>query len=166
MKSGKILVVDDNKGIRDALKILLGGCFTQVLTLSSPISLTSTVEQMMPDLILLDMNFKADINSGNEGLFWLSEIKKRWPEMPVVLFTAYADISLAVEGMKRGAADFVVKPWDNARLLETLTGIRDRKSKPKKASLSMRGRRCSGVQGCSSSGMTWNVSPRQMPQCS
>ena len=132
MKSGKILVVDDNKGIRDALKILLGGCFTQVLTLSSPTSLTSTVEQMMPDLILLDMNFKADINSGNEGLFWLSEIKKRWPEMPVVLFTAYADISLAVEGMKRGAADFVVKPWDNARLLETLTGIRDRKSKPKK----------------------------------
>ena len=132
MKSGKILVVDDNKGIRDALKILLGGCFTQVLTLSSPTSLTSTVEQMMPDLILLDMNFKADINSGNEGLFWLSEIKKRWPEMPVVLFTAYADISLAVEGMKRGAADFVVKPWNNARLLETLTGIRDRKSKPKK----------------------------------
>ena len=132
MKSGKILVVDDNKGIRDALKILLGGCFTQVLTLSSPTSLTSTVEQMLPDLILLDMNFKADINSGNEGLFWLSEIKKRWPEMPVVLFTAYADISLAVEGMKRGAADFVVKPWDNARLLETLTGIRDRKSKPKK----------------------------------
>lgn len=132
MKSGKILVVDDNKGIRDALKILLGGCFTQVLTLSSPTSLTNTVEQMMPDVILLDMNFKADINSGNEGLFWLSEIKKRWPEMPVVLFTAYADISLAVEGMKRGAADFVVKPWDNARLLETLTGIRDRKSKPKK----------------------------------
>ena len=83
MKSGKILVVDDNKGIRDALKILLGGCFTQVLTLSSPTSLTSTVEQMMPDVILLDMNFKADINSGNEGLFWLSEIKKRWPEMPV-----------------------------------------------------------------------------------
>ena len=67
MKSGKILVVDDNKGIRDALKILLGGCFTQVLTLSSPTSLTSTVEQMMPDVILLDMNFKADINSGNEG---------------------------------------------------------------------------------------------------
>lgn len=127
MKSGKILVVDDNKGIRDALKILLGGCFTQVLTLSSPTSLTSTVEQMMPDVILLDMNFKADINSGNEGLFWLSEIKKRWPEMPVVLFTAYADIALAVEGMKRGAADFVVKPWDNAKLIETLTGIRDRK---------------------------------------
>ena len=127
MKKGKILVVDDNKGIRDALKILLGGYFAQVQTLPSPVSLMSTAESMMPDVILLDMNFKTDINSGNEGLFWLSELKKRWPEMPVVLFTAYADIALAVEGMKRGAADFVVKPWDNAKLIETLTGIRDRK---------------------------------------
>lgn len=127
MKKGKILVVDDNKGICDALKILLGGYFAQVQTLPSPVSLMSTAESMMPDVILLDMNFKTDINSGNEGLFWLSELKKRWPEMPVVLFTAYADIALAVEGMKRGAADFVVKPWDNAKLIETLTGIRDRK---------------------------------------
>lgn len=127
MKKGKILVVDDNKGIRDALKILLGGYFAQVQTLPSPVSLMSTAESMMPDVILLDMNFKTDINSGNEGLYWLSELKKRWPEMPVVLFTAYADIALAVEGMKRGAADFVVKPWDNDKLIETLTGIRDRK---------------------------------------
>lgn len=129
MKKGKILVVDDNKGIRDALKILLGGYFAQVQTLPSPVSLMSTAESMMPDVILLDMNFKEDINSGNEGLFWLSEIKKRWPEMPVVLFTAYADIALAVEGMKRGADDFIVKPWDNAKLIELLTGIRDRRTK-------------------------------------
>ena len=79
MKKGKILVVDDNKGIRDALKILLGGYFAQVQTLPSPVSLMSTAESMMPDVILLDMNFKTDINSGNEGLFWLSELKKRWP---------------------------------------------------------------------------------------
>lgn len=129
MKKGKILVVDDNKGIRDALKILLGACFSQVQTLPSPVALMKTVEELMPDEILLDMNFKADINSGNEGLFWLSEIKKRWPEMPVVLFTAYADIALAVEGMKRGADDFIVKPWDNAKLIELLTGIRDRRTK-------------------------------------
>ena len=68
MKKGKILVVDDNKGIRDALKILLGGYFAQVQTLPSPVSLMSTAESMMPDVILLDMNFKTDINSGNEGL--------------------------------------------------------------------------------------------------
>lgn len=129
MKKGKILVVDDNSGIREALKILLGACFSQVQTLPSPVALMKTVEELMPDVILLDMNFKADINSGNEGLFWLSEIKKRWPEMPVVLFTAYADIALAVEGMKRGADDFIVKPWDNAKLIELLTGIRDRRTK-------------------------------------
>ncbi len=126
-KKGKILVVDDNQGIREALKILLGGCFERVETLPSPVSLMRTVESLRPDVILLDMNFRTDINTGNEGLFWLSEIKSRRPEQAVVLFTAYADIALAVEGMKRGAEDFVVKPWDNAKLIETLTEIRDRK---------------------------------------
>ena len=79
MKKGKILVVDDNKGIRDALKILLGGYFAQVQTLPSPVSLMSTAESMMPDVILLDMNFKTDINSGNEGLFWLLFSSMRHP---------------------------------------------------------------------------------------
>ena len=139
MKKGKILVVDDNKGIRDALKILLGSCFAQVQTIPSPTTLMTTTEEMMPDVILLDMNFKTDINSGNEGLYWLSEIKNRWPEMPVVLFTAYADIALAVEGMKRGASDFIVKPWDNAKLIETLTSIRDRKDTPKKGAAPVAG---------------------------
>ena len=129
------MVVDDNQGIRDALKILLGSCFSQVQTLPSPVALMRTVDELMPDVILLDMNFKSDINSGNEGLFWLSEIKKVHPDMPVVLFTAYADIALAVEGMKRGASDFIVKPWDNAKLIETLTGIRDRKDAPKKSGI-------------------------------
>lgn len=139
MKKGKILVVDDNKGIRDALKILLGSCFAQVQTIPSPTTLMTTTEVMMPDVILLDMNFKTDINSGNEGLYWLSEIKNRWPEMPVVLFTAYADIALAVEGMKRGASDFIVKPWDNAKLIETLTSISDRKDAPKKGTAPVAG---------------------------
>lgn len=66
------------------------------------------------------MNFSAGINTGNEGLFWLSEIKKEDASIQVVLFTAYADIDLAVREIKEGAADFVVKPWDNAKLLETL----------------------------------------------
>ncbi len=126
MKKGKILVVDDNKGIRDTLKILLAGSFEQIEILSSPVTLIRSIESSRPDVVLLDMNFSAETNTGNEGLFWLSEIKSRWPDIPVVLFTAYADISLAVEGMKRGAADFIVKPWDNAKLIETLTGVRDR----------------------------------------
>ncbi len=126
MKKGKILVVDDNKGIRDTLKILLAGSFEQIEILSSPVTLIRSIESSRPDVVLLDMNFSAETNTGNEGLFWLSEIKSRWPDIPVVLFTAYADISLAVEGMKRGAADFIVKPWDNTKLIETLTGVRDR----------------------------------------
>ena len=115
-----ILVVDDNAGIRSALKILLPMRFEGVELIASPKELMNTLRAFKPDVVLLDMNFEADINTGNEGLFWLSELKKHYPEVEVVLFTAYADISLAVEGMKRGAFDFIVKPWDNAKLLAVL----------------------------------------------
>ena len=116
----KILVVDDNTGIRSALKILLSMRFAEVELIASPNILMETMQKFKPDAVLLDMNFDTDINTGNEGLFWLSELKKHFPDVEVVLFTAYADIALAVEGMKRGAFDFVVKPWDNAKLLATL----------------------------------------------
>lgn len=117
---GRILVVDDNSGIRAALKLLLPLHFDNVELIPSPKELVSRLADFRPDVVLLDMNFHTDINTGNEGLFWLSEIKKRCPETEVVLFTAYADIQLAVEGMKRGAFDFIVKPWENDRLIETL----------------------------------------------
>lgn len=120
MNKGKILVVDDNAGIRSALKILLPKYFTSVELLSSPKELKSVIRDTEPDVVLLDMNFHTDINSGNEGLFWLSEIRRYFPGVEVVLFTAYADISLAVEGMKRGAFDFIVKPWDNEKLVDVL----------------------------------------------
>ena len=116
----KILVVDDNAGIRSALKILLPMRFAEVELIASPKVLIETMRTFKPDVVLLDMNFETDINTGNEGLFWLSELKRDYPEVEVVLFTAYADIALAVEGMKRGAFDFVVKPWDNAKLLTIL----------------------------------------------
>ena len=116
----KILVVDDNAGIRSALKILLPMRFAEAELIASPKVLMETMRTFKPDVVLLDMNFETDINTGNEGLFWLSELKRDFPEVEVVLFTAYADIALAVEGMKRGAFDFVVKPWDNAKLLATL----------------------------------------------
>jgi DNA-binding NtrC family response regulator len=116
----KILVVDDNAGIRSALKILLPMRFAEVELIPSPNILMETMHKFKPDAVLLDMNFNTDINTGNEGLFWLSELKRDFPSVEVVLFTAYADIALAVEGMKRGAFDFIVKPWDNAKLLATL----------------------------------------------
>ena len=122
MKSkAKILVVDDNKGIRAALEMLLPRFFAEVKMLSSPKSLQSTIRELQPDVVLLDMNFQTSINTGNEGLYWLSEIKQFAPNIEEVLFTAYGDIQLAVEGMKRGAFDFIVKPWDNNKLVETLT---------------------------------------------
>ena len=128
-KKGKILIVDDNAGIRQALKILLPLHFAEVETLPSPVTLVSTLERFRPDVVLLDMNFNTDINTGNEGLYWAGEIKQMMPEVEVVLFTAYADIQLAVEGMKRGAFDFIVKPWDNDKLVATLTAARDKARK-------------------------------------
>lgn len=119
-KQGTILVVDDNKGILTAVQMLLGTCFEKVITISTPNKIKATLHDENIDVVLLDMNFSAGINTGNEGLFWLSEIKKEDASIQVVLFTAYADIDLAVRGIKERAADFVVKPWDNAKLLETL----------------------------------------------
>lgn len=133
MKSkARILVVDDNDGIRAALKILLMRHFAEVELIASPKELRSVVLRFKPDVVLLDMNFYTDMNTGNEGLFCLSELKRFAPQVEVVLFTAYADIQLAVEGMKRGAFDFVVKPWDNDRLVEILKSAYNRRKKEAK----------------------------------
>ena len=132
MKKGKILVVDDNQGIRNALKILLPAHFAQVAIIASPKSLVTTMETFRPDVVLLDMNFYTDINTGNEGLYWTGELKNMYPEAQTVLFTAYADIALAVEGMKRGAFDFIVKPWDNEKLISTLTAAYEASAKDAK----------------------------------
>ncbi|MDR1344904.1 MAG: sigma-54 dependent transcriptional regulator [Tannerellaceae bacterium] len=115
-----IIVVDDNKSILVAVKMLLDRYFEKVITLGTPNMAINAVREEKADIVLLDMNFSAGINTGNEGLYWLSEIKKHYPSLPVVLFTAYADINLAVRGMKEGASDFIVKPWDNDNMVETL----------------------------------------------
>jgi DNA-binding NtrC family response regulator len=120
MKKGHILVVDDNKNVLTALRILLERHFETVTLLSSPNRLPETLRTSAPDVVLLDMNFSAALQTGNEGLYWLSEIKKYDAERPVILFTAYADIDLAVKALKLGASDFVVKPWDNATLVAAL----------------------------------------------
>ena len=124
--------MDDNAGIRRALEILLPVHFEEVKTIPSPATLVSALEQFRPDVVLLDMNFHTEINTGNEGLYWAGELKKMAPDVEVVLFTAYADIQLAVEGMKRGAFDFIVKPWDNEKLVATLISARDKARKAMK----------------------------------
>lgn len=124
-KRGTLLIVDDNRNILSAVKLLADGYFAKVVTLSSPTTLLSAIAAEHPDVLLLDMNFNAGINSGNEGLFWLKETKDKYPLLSVVLFTAYADIDLAVRAMKHGAFDFVVKPWNNDKLIETLLNALD-----------------------------------------
>ncbi len=130
----RIIIVDDNKGVLNALKLLLAKHFDDIVLLPDPGSVISEIRVDRPDCILLDMNFKATINSGNEGLYWLNEIKRIDKGIPVVLFTAYGDIDLAVKGIKSGATDFVVKPWDNEKLVETLlaaAGLKEKRRNPK-----------------------------------
>lgn len=131
-KQGTIIVVDDNKGVLSAVKLLLKNHFEHIVTLPSPITLPAALREENAQVVLLDMNFSSGLNTGNEGLYWLHEIKKIHPSLPVVLFTAYADIDLAVRGIKEGATDFIVKPWDNARLIETLLSACRNSSKNKK----------------------------------
>ena len=122
---GTILVIDDNEAILTALKYCLAGTFEKVMTLSNPETVLKVLEQEEICLILLDMNFTLCVNSGQDGLLWLQAIRKHHPEIPVVLITAYADVSLAVRGLKRGAADFITKPWDNEELVRKLKDVLD-----------------------------------------
>ena len=152
-RSRSILIVDDNKGILTSLQFVLGDRFAHVLSLSSPQGILPLLERQTVDVVLLDMNFSAGQNSGNEGLFYLQEIKRHHPQLPVVLFTAFADISLAVEGLKRGATDFVVKPYDNARLIQTLEEACAQKGKPQP-------HRKSTAENAT--GMFWGTSPAML----
>ncbi|MBR6286278.1 MAG: DNA-binding response regulator [Bacteroidaceae bacterium] len=119
-KLGTILVIDDNESILVSLKYVLGEEFERVITLNNPEKALTTLLQEPVDIVLLDMNFQLGVNTGNEGLMWLQAIKRKHPDVPVVLFTAYAEIDIAVKGLKLGASDFVVKPWDNEKLIMTL----------------------------------------------
>ncbi|MEG1607914.1 MAG: sigma-54 dependent transcriptional regulator [Mucinivorans sp.] len=120
-KEGILLLVDDNRSILMTLELLLFPYFQKIISLSSPNMIPQSLrENPLVDLVLLDMNFSAGINSGGEGLYWLSQIKKTNSDIAVVLFTAYADVELAVKAIKEGASDFVQKPWDNATLIVTL----------------------------------------------
>lgn len=132
-KQGTILIVDDNRNILTTVRILLDPIFHNIITIANPNSIPAKLREEHPDVVLLDMNFSSGINSGNEGLFWLREIKRISPKTEVVLFTAYADIQLAVTGIKEGAADFIVKPFDNEKMIGTLLEARDKNKAADKA---------------------------------
>ena len=133
---GKILILDDNKSVLTALEMLLQTEFEKVYTLRNPNCLVSTIQKHHIDVVLLDMNFKAGINTGNEGIYWLNQIQEHDPTISVVMITAYGDVALAVKAVKEGAFDFILKPWDNNKLISTLhASMKLRKSKIENASL-------------------------------
>jgi len=119
-KEGTVLIVDDNEDLLIALRIFLSRHFEQIDTLRNPNLLLSTLEKKTYDIILLDMNFTAGIASGNEGIFWLNKILEMDPVATVVFITAFGDVELAVRSMKEGAADFIMKSWDEQKILTTV----------------------------------------------
>lgn len=144
-KQGTILIVDDNRNILTTVRMLLESVFANIITIANPNSIPAKLREAHPDVVLLDMNFSSGINSGNEGLFWLREIKSLSPKTEVVLFTAYADIQLAVTGIKEGAADFIVKPFDNGKMISTLTEARDKNKAADKAAGKLGGKNAQGM---------------------
>ncbi len=120
MVDAQILVIDDNKSVLSALEILLQFEYKNISTISNPNQISSFPDLNKIDVVLLDMNFSAGVNSGNEGLFWLKEIKKKTPLTAVIMMTAYGDVELAVKALKEGASDFILKPWNNDKFLATV----------------------------------------------
>lgn len=125
MTEARILVVDDNRNVLTALDLLLSREFSGVKCISKPGQILSELRAVSYSAVLLDMNYTAGQNTGNEGLFWLRELMKMDPDLSVVMITAFGDIELAVTALKNGAVDFVLKPWDNQKLLATMqTAVR------------------------------------------
>jgi len=120
MIKGTLLIVDDNKSVISALEMMLQYEVEKLITIGSPKRIHEILEQYEIDIVLLDMNFQAGVNSGNEGLFWMKEILKHDNNISVVMITAYGDVELAVKALREGAIDFILKPWDNKKLLATI----------------------------------------------
>src|SRR5215212_7028288 len=120
LKNASVLVIDDDTDVLTAVRLLLKTEVKEVLTEKNPENIRAILSKQSFDLILLDMNFNSSINTGNEGLFWLNKIREFKSNAAVVMITAYGDIDLAVRSLKEGAADFVVKPWHNEKLLSTI----------------------------------------------
>ncbi|GGD12959.1 sigma-54-dependent transcriptional regulator [Hyunsoonleella pacifica] len=138
IKKANILVVDDDADVLTALRLLLKPIVNEVVTEKNPNNINSLIDRSNFDIVILDMNFSGLVNTGNEGIFWLNKIRKQKPEIAVILMTAYADIDLAIKGLKEGAADFLMKPWKNDKIIDTITSILSNKKSniPKEKKLS------------------------------
>ena len=123
-----ILVIDDDVDVLTAVRLMLKTEVQEVITEKNPENIPFLITSRSFDLVLLDMNFNASVNTGNEGLYWLKHIKELKPDTSVIMITAYGDINLAVRSLKEGASDFIVKPWHNEKLLANITEILKKKT--------------------------------------
>ncbi len=129
LKNACILIIDDDTDVLTAVRLLLKTEVKEVVTEKNPENIRWLLSKQSFDLILLDMNFTSSINTGNEGIFWLNKIKELGSEASVIMITAYGDIDLAVRSLKEGASDFVIKPWHNEKLIETIKETLRKKGK-------------------------------------
>ncbi|HEK20201.1 MULTISPECIES: sigma-54-dependent transcriptional regulator [unclassified Mucilaginibacter] len=136
LKKANVLIVDDDPDVLTAVKLLLKPLTQEIITEKNPENLNWLLQKNNIDLVLLDMNFNSAINTGNEGIYWLRKIKEWKPNVCVIMITAYGDIDLAVRSLKEGANDFVVKPWHNEKLIDTITDLLDKKEGGPKTSKS------------------------------
>jgi two-component system response regulator HydG len=134
LKNATILIVDDDPDVLTAVKLLLKTEAKEIVTDKNPANLPSLLAARHYDLMLLDMNFTGSVNTGNEGIYWLKRSLEIKPEASVIMITAYGDIDLAVRSLKEGAADFVVKPWHNEKLMSTIKDVLLKKEGKNKAS--------------------------------
>lgn len=135
LKNASILIIDDDQDVLTAVRLLLKTEVAEVVTEKNPENIRSQLARHAYDIILLDMNFNSSINTGNEGLFWLKKIRGEFSsEAAVIMITAYGDIDLAVRSLKEGAADFVVKPWHNEKLIGTIKDALKKKENNKDSS--------------------------------
>ncbi|RVU02738.1 sigma-54-dependent Fis family transcriptional regulator [Mucilaginibacter limnophilus] len=139
LKKATVLIVDDDPDVLTAVKLLMKTEAQEIITEKNPENLNWLLQRNQVDLVLLDMNFNSAINTGNEGIYWLRKVKEWKPNVSVIMITAYGDIDLAVRSLKEGADDFIVKPWHNEKLLETIKDLLDKKEGIKTPKASVKG---------------------------
>ncbi len=131
LKNANILVVDDDVDVLTAMRLLLKSLVKEVVVEKNPNNINSLIAMNKFDVVILDMNFNSLVNTGNEGIYWLNQVKEQDEEAGVILITAYGEIDLAIKSLKNGAQDFLVKPWENEKLIQSIRDILEKKKSGK-----------------------------------